>query len=90
MHSSRMPTTRSSSCSGWVSASVHAGIPPGVGLEIPPAVSLETPPARLLNFPLGCGPGDLQGMLGYYPPGDLLQGIPPAMYAGIPHPPSPQ
>ena len=29
------------------------------------------PQARPLNFPLGCGPGDLQGMLGYQSPGDL-------------------
>ena len=31
-----------------------------------------------LNFPLGCGPGNLQGMLGYHhhnPPRDLLQGM---------------
>ena len=40
--------------------------PPGVGLETPLGVGLETPQARLLNFPLGCGPGDLQGMLGYH------------------------
>ena len=45
----------------------------GVGLQTPPPdVGLETPPyrpplARPLNFPLGCGPGDLQGMLGYHP-----------------------
>ena len=37
----------------------------------PLGVGLETPQARPLNFPLGCGPGDLQGMLGYHPPGDL-------------------
>ena len=39
----------------------------GVGLE-PPS------PARPLNFPPGCGPGNLQGMLGYHPQ-DLLQGM---------------
>ena len=58
------------------------GYPLGVGLETHPCVGLETPPvwawrppwvwawrplqARPLNFPLGCGPGDLQGMLGYH------------------------
>ena len=35
--------------------------PLGVGLETPP------PRARPLNLPPGCGPGDLQGMLGYHP-----------------------
>ena len=54
-----MRTARSSSrLLGGVSTSVHAGIPPGVGLEIPQA--------RPLNFPLGCGMDDLQGMLGYH------------------------
>ena len=106
MHSSRMRTARSSSHRGAASvhARIH---PPGVGLEIPLGVGLETPPgvgletpqvwvwrppqARPLNFPLGCGPGDLpaqtpelppgcepgnlQGMLGYHPSGDLLQGM---------------
>ena len=55
--------------------------PLGVGLETPLGMGLETPQvwawkppqARPLNFPLGCGPGDLQGMLGY-PPG-YLQGM---------------
>ena len=50
--------------------------PLGVGLETPLArplnfplgVGLKTPLlARLLNFPLGCEPGNLQGMLGYNP-----------------------
>ena len=47
---------------GGRSASVHAWIhyPPGVGLETPPL-------ARPLKLPLGCGPGNLQGMLGYTP-----------------------
>ena len=35
-----------------------------------------------LNFPLGCGPGNLQGMLGYHPPQR-----PTARHAGIPPPP---
>ena len=39
----------------------------------PLAVGLDQIP---LNFLLGCGPGNLQGMLGYHtPPGDLLQGM---------------
>ena len=59
-----MGTTRSSSrLPGGGSASVHAGIPPlGVGLETTPGCWPGGPP--------GCGPGDLQGMLGD-PPGDL-------------------
>ena len=89
-----MRTARSSSRRGGGSASVHAGIhtPLGVGLQIPLGVGLQTPQARPLNFPLGCGPGNLQGMVGYHPhPRDLLQGmlgwIPPAVHAGIPpHP----
>ena len=102
MHSSRIHTTRSSSCQlGGVSASVHAGIPPQVwawtppwcGPGDPPGVNLETPSgqtpqlspwvwtwkppqARLLNFPAGCGPGDLQGMLGYHLPCMLVY-LPP-------------
>ena len=51
---------------GGGSASVHAVIPPSVGLE--------TPQARPLKLPLGCGPGNLQGMVGYTPR-DLLQGM---------------
>ena len=46
---------------------MHAGPPPGVGLK--------TPQARPLNFPLGRGPGDLQGMLGYHHPAGDLQGM---------------
>ena len=51
--------------------------PLGVGLETPPrpdpstsplGVGLETPLARPLKFSPGCGPGNLQGMLGYPPP----------------------
>ena len=73
MHSSRMCTTRSSSCWGRF-ASVHAGIhPPGCGPGDLPWVGAWRPPlARPLNFPPGFGPGNLQGMLGYHP---LLQGM---------------
>ena len=45
----------------WRPSTCGSGDPPGVGLETPP----PTPQARLLNFPPGCGPGDLQCMLGY-------------------------
>ena len=62
---------------------VWAWRPPGVDLQTPqvwtwrpprhgpvelPSVGLETHQARPLNFPPGCGPGNLQGMLGYHPP----------------------
>ena len=63
MHSSRMRTARSSS-----------RLPGGVCLSAcwdttpPPGVGLETPQARPLNFPPGCGPEDLQCILGYHPP----------------------
>ena len=66
MHSSRMRTARSSSrlLGGGGSASVHVGIPPGVGLETPlvwawrpPCVGLETP-LGVAWRPSGCGPGD--------------------------------
>ena len=33
----------------------------------PPGVGLETPPSQTPQLPPGCGPGDLQGMLGYHP-----------------------
>ena len=49
-----------------------------VGLETPPSqipsvsplvVGLETPPGQIhLNFSPGCGPGNLQCILGYQPP----------------------
>ena len=80
MHSSRMSTARSSSRRGrgglpqcmsgcgsrdtpWVWAPS-----PGQTLQLPPSVwACRTPPlARPLNFPPGCGPGNLQGMLGYH------------------------
>ena len=77
MHSSRIRTARSSGR-------------PGGGLHTP--LGADTPPLwpHPPNFPPGCGPGNLQGMLGYppprdlcfllqgmlgYPPRDLLQGI---------------
>ena len=80
MHYSRMRTTRSS---GSVCLSACWVIPPGVWAWRPPQ-------ARPLNFPPGCGPGDLQGMLGYHPPprpAAKHAGIPPAMHSGIPTPP---
>ena len=74
MHSSRIPTTHGSS-RPWGGVCLSAcwdTHPLGVGLETPLGVGLETPLARPLNFPSGCGPGDLplgdlQGMLGYHP-----------------------
>ena len=76
------------------------GDPPGVGLEAPlgvgletlwvwsgepPGVGLENPLARPLKLPLGCGPGNLQGMLGYTPPQRPARHaeIPPARHAEI-------
>ena len=57
----------------------------------PLVVGLEIPPGQIpLNFHPGCGPGNLQGMLGYQPPwrhAARHAGIPPAMHAGIPPPP---
>ena len=57
---------------------MHAEIhtPPGVDLETPLGVGLETSIgvgldtllARPLNLPYGCGPGDLQGIMGYHLP----------------------
>ena len=85
---------------GWeVCLSACWDTPPGVGLETPPGVGLEntpwvwawrTPLARPLKLPLGCGPGNLQGMLGYTcppPPRPARHaGISPARHAGIPPP----
>ena len=58
---------------------------PCVGLETPQVWAWRPPPsrcgpgnspqARPLNFPPGCGPGDLHGMLGYHPPPGDLQGM---------------
>ena len=62
----------------WRPPGFGPGDPLGVGLETPTGQTPQLPPwvwawrppppARPLNFPLGCGPGDLQGMLGYHPP----------------------
>ena len=67
MHSSRMHTARSSSR--------HGGSPHPHGSRHPPPEQAPQvwawrppPKARPLNFPPGCGPGNLQGMLGYHPP----------------------
>ena len=61
------------------------GDPPGVSLEtpcpgqtpqLPPWVWAWRPPSgQIPQLPLGCGPGDLQGMLGYHPPPGYLQGM---------------
>ena len=58
---------------------VWAWRPPRLDPSTSPWVWAWRPPqAKSLGyFPPGCGPGDLQGMLGYYPPR-------PARYAGIP------
>ena len=54
--------------------------PPGAGTpwvwawRPPPRCGPGDPLARPLNIPLGCGPGNLQDMLGYTPP-NLLQGM---------------
>ena len=68
MHSSRMRTTRSNSHLLWgVSASVHAGIPPGCGPGDPPGCGPGDPPCMWvwrhppgvgLETPHRCGPGD--------------------------------
>ena len=60
----------------------------------PLVVGLETPRPDTPQFPPGCGPGNLQGMLGYHPPPrDPLEGMlgynpppprPAARHAGIP------
>ena len=66
------------------------GDPLGLGLGTPWVWAWRSLLARPLNFPPGCGPGDLQGMLGYHPqrPAARHAGIPPAMHAGIPPPSS--
>ena len=77
-----MCTVRSSShLPGGCLPQCMLGSPPGCGAGDPP------PHARPLNFPLGCGPGDLQGMLGYPWIPARHAGIPPAMHARIPPPP---
>ena len=86
MHSSRMPTARSSSCSGWVSASVHAGIPPGCGPGDPPSCEPGDPPGQTPQLPPWVWAWRPARHAGILPPWRPAQGIPPAMYAGIPHP----
>ena len=52
------------------------GEPPRCGPADPPGVGLDTPPSgQTPQLPLGCGPGDLQGMLGCHPPPGYLQGM---------------
>ena len=64
----------------WRLSKSGPGNPPGMGMETPlSGVGLETPLARPLNFPLGCGPGNLQGI----PPSPQRS----ARHAGIPPPP---
>ena len=70
MHSSRMRTARSSSRPGGLPLPLEADTP---WEQTPPRA--DTPGQIRINFPLGCGPGNLQCMLGYHPPGDLLQGM---------------
>ena len=75
---------------GYIPPGCGPGTPLGVGLETPWCWPGDTTLARSLDSPPGCGPENLQGMLGYHPP-------PPetcckacwdttAMHAGIPHP----
>ena len=64
----------------WRPPQLPLGCGPGHPLARSPSTSLgcepgDTPGQIPLNFPPGCGPGNLQGMLGYHPPGDLLQGM---------------
>ena len=73
-----VPRTAVAVGGGWVCLSACWDRPPmGVGLETPPGQTPQLPPwmwawrpptARPLNFPPGCGSGNLQGMLGYHPP----------------------
>ena len=56
---------------GGVCLNAYFDTPPllGVGLETPSRVwAWSPPPARSLKLPLGCGPGNLQGMPGYTHP----------------------
>ena len=54
------------------------GDPPGQTPQLPLFMWVWRPLARPLNFPPGCGPGNLQGLLGYHPPWR-----PAARHAGI-------
>ena len=102
MHSSRMRTVHCSSRllgrgGACLSACWDTHPPPGWAWRPPPQD--QTP-----QLPPGCGPGDLQGMLGYPPPGLGLEtptprpnpsispwvwAWRPAMHAGIPPSPLP-
>ena len=68
IHSSSMRTARSSSC-------LRGGLPQCVLGYTPWVWAWRPPLARPLKLPPGCGPGDLQGMLGYHLQGML--GYPP-------------
>ena len=71
MHSSRMRTACSISRLLWGGGICFSACwdTPWVLASRPPWVwALRPHQARPLNFPPGCGPGDLQGMLGYHPP----------------------
>ena len=57
--------------------------PPVCGPGDPPGVGLKTLQARPLNFPPGCGPENLQSMLGYHPLGWTPQ-LPPWVWAWRP------
>ena len=90
MHSSRMRTTRSSSClrGGGVCHSAYWDTPPGVGLEALSGVGLETQPqpqARPLNFPLGVGLETPAAQTPQLPP--WVWAWRPARHAGLPPPP---
>ena len=65
---------------------VWAWRPGQIPFNSPLGVDLETPlPSQIpLNFPSECGPGNLQGMLGYHSPPR-----PAARHTGIPPPPHP-
>ena len=84
MHSSRMHTTHSSSHWG-VCLSAFWDRPPWVWAWRPPRCGPGDPAPQVWawrppwpdppQLPPGCGPGNLQGMLEYHPPRDLLQGM---------------
>ena len=60
-------------CVPPAAVAIPGGLPLGVGLETPQPDAPKIP----LNFSPGCGPGNLQGMLGLKTPlRDLLQGMP--------------
>ena len=80
MHSSRMRTARSSSRQAEGLPQCMMGSPPVWAWRPPRCGPGDPSPARPLKLLLGCGPGKVQGMLGYtLPPGDLqgMLGYPP-------------